>query len=35
MEATNKGAHGMKFPWVGWLLSMVHSELLQDHEANY
>jgi hypothetical protein len=25
----------MKFPWVGWLLSTVHSKHLQDHEANY
>jgi hypothetical protein len=35
MEAANNGIRGMKFPWVGWLLSMVHSELLQDCEANY
>jgi hypothetical protein len=25
----------MKFPWVGWLLSKVHSKLLQDRESNY
>jgi hypothetical protein len=25
----------MKFSWVGWLLSKVHSELLQDCEANH
>jgi hypothetical protein len=35
MEAANDGVRGMKFPWVGWLLSTVHSELLQDREANY
>jgi hypothetical protein len=23
------------FPWVGWLLSKVHSDLLQDCKANY
>jgi hypothetical protein len=26
---------GNTIPWVGWLLSMVHSEIQQDHEANY
>jgi hypothetical protein len=34
MEATNLNARGMEFPWVGWLLSMVHSKLLQDRKAN-
>jgi hypothetical protein len=24
-----------KFPWVGWLLSMVHPELLQDCKADH
>jgi hypothetical protein len=35
MEAANDDVRDMKFPWVGWLLSMVHSELLQGREANY
>jgi hypothetical protein len=35
MEATNDGVRGTKLPWVGWLLSSIHSKLLQDHEANY
>jgi hypothetical protein len=35
MEAANNGVRGMKFHWVGWLLSSVHSKLLQDYEANY
>jgi hypothetical protein len=35
MEATNNGVRGTKFPCVGWLLLMLHSKLLQDHEANY
>jgi hypothetical protein len=35
MEAANNGVRGTKFPWVGWLLSTVHYELLQDREANY
>jgi hypothetical protein len=35
MKATNLSVRGTEFPWVGWLLSMVHSKLLQDHKANY
>jgi hypothetical protein len=35
MEATNLSVHGTKFPWIGWLLSTVHSKLFQDHKANY
>jgi hypothetical protein len=35
MEATNLSVRGTEFPWVGWLLSMIHSKLLQDCKANY
>jgi hypothetical protein len=35
MEDANNGVRGMKFPWLGWLLSTVYSKLLQDCEANY
>jgi hypothetical protein len=35
MEATNVSVRGTKFPRVGWLLSKVHSNLLQDREASY
>jgi hypothetical protein len=35
MEVANICVRGTKFPWVGGLLSKVHSELLQDHEASY
>jgi hypothetical protein len=35
LEATNICVRDTKFPWVGWLLSIVHSELQQDHEGNY
>jgi hypothetical protein len=35
MEAANNSVHGTKFPWIGWLLEKIHSELLQDHEAHY
>jgi hypothetical protein len=34
LEAANVCIRGTKFPWVGWLLSMVHSKLVQDCEAN-
>jgi hypothetical protein len=30
LEAANVCSPSVKFPWVGWLLSKVHSELLQD-----
>jgi hypothetical protein len=35
MEATNLSARGTEFPWIGWLLSTIHSKLLQDRKANY
>jgi hypothetical protein len=35
LEAANIGVRGMKFPWVGWLLSKVYFELLQDCNTNY
>jgi hypothetical protein len=35
MEVTNVGVRGVKFPWIGFLLSKVHSDLLQDREASY
>jgi hypothetical protein len=35
MEATNLSVRGMVFPWIGWLLSTIHSELLQDRKSNY
>jgi hypothetical protein len=35
LEATNDGVQGAEFPWVGQLLSKVHSKLLQDYKASY
>jgi hypothetical protein len=35
LEATNVYNSSTKFSWVGWLLSKVHSELLQDCEADH
>jgi hypothetical protein len=35
LEATIISNSSMQFPWVGWLLSKVHSELLQDCEADH
>jgi hypothetical protein len=35
MEATNVCSSSLQLPWVGWLLSKVHSELLQYYEANH
>jgi hypothetical protein len=35
LEATNTCTSSVKFSWVSWLLSKVHSELLQDCKANY
>jgi hypothetical protein len=35
MEAANNSVRGTKFPWVGWLLSLIHSKLLQDRKTNY
>jgi hypothetical protein len=35
LEATNICNSSTQFPWVGWLLSMVHPELLQDFDADH
>jgi hypothetical protein len=35
LEAANVYVRDTKFPWVGWILSTILSELLQDHKANY
>jgi hypothetical protein len=35
MGATNICVPSAKFPWVGWQLSKVHSELFQDCKANH
>jgi hypothetical protein len=35
LEAANDCVRGAVFPWVGRLLSKVHSKLLQDRKASY
>jgi hypothetical protein len=35
LEATNACNSSTHFPCVGWLLSKVHSELLQDCEIGH
>jgi hypothetical protein len=35
LEATHVRNSSTKFPWVGWLLSKVQFEVLQDCEADH
>jgi hypothetical protein len=35
LEVTNICNSSTKFPWVGWLLSKVHSKLLQDFKIHH